>query len=223
MSAVVRMKTSPERRALNGKVHIAKKALGLEDEDYRAILSNRYGRMSSADLSDTQLVDLVEHFKSLGFKPQKKAPAKAGPRRQAQGAEHRKIRALWLSLYNLGIVDDPSETALAAFAKRVSGGKAKGVDALQWVHGENSLKTIEALKSWAAREGRVHWVQYKDRAGNLIGYNDRGRVIEAQLRILRSLELPITFIDVHRMTESEGDRLIALQGEQIRRGKAARR
>ncbi|MFZ2470204.1 MAG: regulatory protein GemA [Parvibaculum sedimenti] len=222
MNAVANVVPS-QRRALLGKVHIGKKALALSDEAYRDILSRQYGVASASELSDALLTDLVEHFKKLGFKPIRKAPARAGKRPLAQSDEQRKIRALWLSLYHLGVISDPSEEALAAFAKRSTGGKTKGVDALQWVSGEGAYKVIEALKAWATRDGGVYWIAYKDRGGNMIGYCDRGRVIEAQWRILRKLDRTFYFVDVLKLEDDEADRIIARQGEEIRRAKAGER
>jgi len=219
MTAAVR-KTSPSRRALTGKVHIAKKSLGLDDDVYRGILTSRYSVTSSADLSETQLVDLVEHFKSLGFKPTKKDKAWRSSVGIAEGPAQRKIRALWLSLYHLGLLSDASEKALTAFVKRVSGGKAKGIDALQWLDGEASYKVIEALKSWATREAGVDWAPYKSFLGGT-WHNERGRVIEAQWRVLQRLSLGFKFVDVHTLEDAEADRLIQSQGAAIRRAKAA--
>lgn len=218
MNAAMR-KATPVRRSATAMVHIAKKALKLDDETYRSILEKHFNVSSSADLNDAQLGQLVEHFKSLGFKPKRKAPARAGTRPMGDAPEHRKMRALWLSLYHLGVVSEPSEAALAHFAKRVSGGQAGGTDALQWLSGDACYKIIEALKKWATREGGVHWVAYKDRAGNLIGYNDRARVIEAQWRILQKLQVRFTFVAVLALSEREGDDIIAAQGAEIRRAK----
>ncbi|MBI1262973.1 MAG: DUF1018 domain-containing protein [Rhizobiales bacterium] len=213
-------KTSTVRRALTSKVHVAKKALALDDETYRLILDTRYGKRSSADLTDAQLTELVEHFKSLGFKPVKKGNAWRPSARPAGSALHGKIRALWLSLYHLGVISDASEKALTAFAKRVSGGKATGIDALQWLDEGASNKVIEALKSWAQREGGVSWLPYKDRAGNVIGNNDRARVIEAQWRIMHRQGQKFRFVEVLRLTATDADKIIRDQGAQIRKAKA---
>ena len=61
-------KTDPYRRQLLGKVHIAKKTLGLDDDSYRDLLEAQTGKRSAAKCSNVQLVNLVEHFKSQGFK-----------------------------------------------------------------------------------------------------------------------------------------------------------
>lgn len=182
-------KIDPYRRSLYGKIEIAKKALGLDDDAYRDILERLFGKRSRTKLTNAQLVDLVEHFKTLGFKPVRKAPRRAGDRPMADGATQGKIRALWISLYHLGAVPEPSEKALAAFCQRVTGGRERGIAALQWLTPDAAYKVIEALKARAVREG-VDWSPYKRVIGGhvLVDYEDpRSRVMEAQWRIMARL------------------------------------
>lgn len=49
-------------------IHIAKSKLGLCDEEYRTMLSDRYWVDSCKDLSYDEATDLINYFKSLGFK-----------------------------------------------------------------------------------------------------------------------------------------------------------
>ena len=187
--AAAARKTDPYRRSLYGKIEIAKKALGLDDDAYRDVLQRLFGKRSRTQLGNAQLVDLVEHFKSLGFRPIRKAPARAGGRPLADGALQGKIRALWISLHHLGAVREPSEKALVAFCKRVTGGRTRGIDALQWLTPDAAIKAIEALKAMAAREG-VSWAPYRVRldSGEVVDREDpRARVLEAQWRILGRL------------------------------------
>lgn len=175
----------PYRRTLYGKIEVAKVELGLDDEAYRDILRSRFGKESRKSLGNAQLVDLIEHFKSLGFKPKSTRPPKrAGSRPMAKGPEPEKIRALWLSLWHLGVVADPSEAALAAFVKRVTGGKDKGVDALQWLDGRAATKVIEGLKAVAVREAGVNWGSYSAGYKAPVIWLPRARVLEAQWRLL---------------------------------------
>lgn len=140
------------RKALLAKVAIGRKALAWDDDTYRDTLEARYGVRSGSQLTDRQLVDLLEHMKASGFKPA--PPKRAGTRRSATDPEGRKMTALWLSLWNLGVVEDPSENALAAFVRRML-----KVDAVQWAQmtPEGSYRVIEALKKWAGRDGGVLW------------------------------------------------------------------
>ena len=55
---------------------------------------------------------------------------------------------MWISLYNLGAVRNPSNAALEAFAAR-----QLGVAKLQWANQAHGYKLIEALKAMGARAG----------------------------------------------------------------------
>lgn len=204
--------TSLRRRALLGKVHMAKTQIGLSDDEYRDVLAARYnGTRTASKLSDKRLVDLIEYFKTQGFIPKpkkksKKGPARAGSRPLADGAVPTKIRALWLALYHLGIVRDPAEAALAAFVKRMT-----GVSALQWLDIEGGQDVIEALKDWATREAGVNWSPRK--RGETP--NPKHRVIESQLRILSRQE-NVEVVDLAGCTEEDADRVIEELGHKVR-------
>jgi len=137
---------SPEdRRKTMAKIHIAKKDLGLDDDTYRAMLVELTGKDSSKALTDQQLGKVMHHLKKRGFKP--KAPAHTGSqRRQDTSAEATKVRALWLFLFELGEVRDPSEKALAAYVKRIT-----RVEDLHWIDSDQIAQVIETLKKWAVR------------------------------------------------------------------------
>ena len=141
------------RQRLIRLIHVAKRDLSLDDDTYRSILQ-RFGRKeSSSDLTVPELEQVLEHLKRSGFKvrskgkPAKPKAVKAKPSRPlAQDAESKKIRALWLFLHELGAVKNPSEEALAAYVKRIA-----GVDALQWISGEQAERLIKTMKKWAMR------------------------------------------------------------------------
>ncbi|MBF0247139.1 MAG: regulatory protein GemA [Alphaproteobacteria bacterium] len=193
MSAARKFKTVGNRTGLIAKIKIGQKDLGWDDDTYRDVLSLRYdGKTSATQLTYPELEDLLEHLKESGFKPKRKAPTRAGTLKLADGDEERKMRALWISLYHLGVVRDPAEAALVRFAQRVSGGRDRGKQALQWLNINEAQKVIEALKAWAVRDGGVSWEPYRRFIGS--GVNDfeaihqpRARVIEAQWRILLQL------------------------------------
>ena len=151
------------------KVHIAKTQLGLDDDVYRGVLLRVTGQISSAKCSDAQLVDLIKEFESKGF------TAKAGAPR-SRPADHplaRKARAMWISLHQLGMVDNPSEQALEAFASR-----QLGVAKLQWANQREGNKLIEALKAMAERAG---WSQ------DLSGVAPAMRVLVLRRRLVMAL------------------------------------
>lgn len=128
------------------KIHIAKKALGLDDDTYRAILRRIGGVESSAQLDAAGRRALLAEFRSKGWKP--KPPRAAQTRTLASDPQSRLIRALWLTLHQAGKVRDPSERSLGHYVKRQT-----GVDRLDWLSVQQARTVIEALKGWAARTG----------------------------------------------------------------------
>lgn len=128
------------------KIHVALRQLGLTDADHRALVQQLHGVDSSAKLNARQRGQYLGHLRKLGFKP---APPKVKPktpidRQLDTSPQMQKARAIWLMLSEIGVVRDPSETALVAWGKR-----QYGVDALQWQQRPDLL--IEGLKTWAMR------------------------------------------------------------------------
>lgn len=60
-----------QRKALLAKIHVAKKQLGLTEEEYRALLDGHFGAASAGDLGLTDLKRLVLVMADYGFKPTK--------------------------------------------------------------------------------------------------------------------------------------------------------
>ena len=160
MSAVAKSTIDPRRRAMIGKVKIAQKALGLDEDTYRALLERVTGQRSAAALTIDQLDAVLSDMQTKGFVPtmvwrtsgdDRVRPEHGGSVSKSKRADHpsaRKARALWLSLHALGVVRDRRESALEAFAARQI-----GVDRLQWADQGQVFKLIEALKAMAERAG----------------------------------------------------------------------
>ena len=136
-------RTQQHRRSMLGKIHIAKKQLAMDDDEYRQLLFEETGLASASKCSEAQLTRVIDRLKGLGFKPLPKAGAKA-----AQHPMARKARALWISLHHLGVVHNPSEQALEAFATR-----QLKCERLSWANQGQAFKLIEALKAMAVRHG----------------------------------------------------------------------
>lgn len=145
--------TAKRRNAMLGKVHVARKALALNEDDYRNILMQETGHDSAKHCTEQQLERVLGRFEGLGWKPLPKATGKG----VAQNPMARKARALWISLYHLGWARSRDEKALEAFAKRQI-----GCERLVWAKQSDGYKLIEALKKRAEMEG---WAQ-TDTSGN---------------------------------------------------------
>jgi phage gp16-like protein len=140
--ATVSHERSASRDRLIRLIHVAKRDLALDDETYRGALHAVIGKTSTTAMSVPELQKVMDHLKSKGFKV--RPSAKSRP--LARYPEARKIRAIWLLLHKLGAVENPSEAALAAYVKRIT-----GIDALQWIGGDQAERVIETLKKWAMR------------------------------------------------------------------------
>lgn len=133
-----------DRRAMMAKIHIAKKQLGLQDADYRAILLRVIGRNSSRDATDGQLRTLLTEFKRLGFKDQSRA--------SSEKSWVRKVFAIWADLAPL--LDDATDETLAAFVKRQtkSARNPAGISRPEWLTSETATPVIQGLQGWLQRE-----------------------------------------------------------------------
>lgn len=130
-----------DKRPLIAKIHVAKAQLNLDDEQYRDIVRRVTGKDSAAQCRYSQLVDLINEFKALGWKTPKK---KAFRRAPSDGIK--KIYALWGKLQALGAVQSTDKTALDAFVKKYT-----GIDSVQWLQPAQQQKIIEILKQWIKR------------------------------------------------------------------------
>lgn len=196
----------PVRRAMVAKIQIARKELALDEETYRAILIRLTGQSSSTACTAAQLIVVLEELKAKGWKPKVvpggKATAPAPARRAAPAADHpaaKKARALWLSLWELGVVRDPGEHALEAFAQR-----QLQCERLQWADQGLTYKLIEALKSMADRNG---WSQ------DLAGVGDGLKGGAKHARQILHLKLTLIAAQLDRLKTAglliDGDRASA--------------
>lgn len=132
-----------DKRPLLAKIHVAKNQLNLDDDQYRDVLRRVTGKDSAAQCRYSQLVDLINEFKALGWETPKK---KAFRRAPSDGIK--KIYALWGELQTAGAVQSTDKTALDAFVKKYT-----GIDSVQWLQPAQQQKIIEILKQWIKRIG----------------------------------------------------------------------
>ena len=74
------------RHAALAKIHIARKALGMPDRAYRALLLRETGAESAADLDDAGLRKVLARFEALGW-----SPSRAAARPHGAAAQRRRI------------------------------------------------------------------------------------------------------------------------------------
>ena len=111
------------------------------------------------------------------------------------GSATRKLRALWISAFHLGLIRDSSDAALAAWLRLQTGRDGGHVDA---GHADAGLSpdgltpdgiagAIQPLEAWLARAAGVDWRPHLSlgRSGHVREVRrPRARVLEAQWRIL---------------------------------------
>lgn len=143
--------TLPRRNKELATIHAMKKELALTEDSYRAMVLRvaDHKTESSADLSPSQRTTLIEEMKRLGAGRKGGKRRRAGSRPIAPGSQQAKIRALWLGLYHLGELADPSEAALDGFVARMT----KISSARFLVRADDADKVIKALRGWATRIG----------------------------------------------------------------------
>jgi phage gp16-like protein len=148
-------------------VHVAKKQLALSDDAYRDMLERMFQVRSAGDLKLDQLGQLLDHLKTLGFRYRPKQMRVSREKQPELGSSPivAKLRALWLSLFHLGLVHDRKDSALLVFIKRQTKSVSpdgKGTQALAWLKPDDAYRVIEALKNWALRDAGVLWGEYED-------------------------------------------------------------
>lgn len=158
-------------------IHVAKKQLGLDDDTYRAVLVRVTGKDSTRAMSEAERQRVVEEFRKAGFKKASK-PSKT----RAAGSYRAKLQALWIALWNLGLINDPSDDAMTAFVRR----QAKLDHTRFLFHHEDASAVIEALKDWMTRAAGVDWRydRFLPHWTQKAGY----RIAAAQFRLLREID-----------------------------------
>lgn len=140
-------RSKQHRNGLIGKINVGRHKLEMHEDDYRQLLFDQTGKISLRAMDERELEKVAARLVQLGFKP----VPKAGKSPVADHKVARKARALWISLWHLGVVHNPSEQALEAMARR-----QLGCDKLAWIKQQDGYKLIEMLKAWAEKAG---WAQ----------------------------------------------------------------
>lgn len=129
-------------------IHVAKKQLCLDDDAYRDVLVQVTGKSSAGDMTEAERSRVLSRFREMGFTRSDKAARKA-----LGGQYAKKLQALWIAAWNLGLARDRRDSALVSFVKRQT-----GLDHVRFLqYPEDAAKAIEALKAWMKRDAGVEW------------------------------------------------------------------
>ncbi len=141
------MARNPKSRSLGTKrvqlVQVARKALALDDEAYRAILRDYGGAASATALTDRGFAMVMDRFRYLGFVSDKRKASFSAHDREgmATAAQIALIRELWAKLSR-----DGSDAALNKWISRF------GVDALRFADADRAKRILGALRAWERRK-----------------------------------------------------------------------
>jgi len=143
-------------RTLQRQIHVGCKQIGLDNEARHDLQLLVTGKASMSDMSDADLLKMVEALKKRGFKPGFKGASK--PRRAAAPrADLRFVHVLWKLLGEAGALKKPGRDGLNAFVRSRFEGKWQSVpidiDALRDAGQINDV--TRALKDMCRRAG-VH-------------------------------------------------------------------
>lgn len=147
MSAASVVQSSKGRQSDLAKIHMAKKALALDDSAYRDLLWTVCQVRSSAELDFAGRRRFLDHLAKCGWVDGRKAPQTASKAvRKPLTAPQKKMWSLWQQLAEAGLVDNRKMPALVAYITRVT-----KVDRMEWLNSAQEHLVIESLKSWLER------------------------------------------------------------------------
>lgn len=113
-------------------IQTGRRKLGLSDEEYHALLEGVSGKTSSKELNAYQLKEVLRRMREAGF-------------HTATDPQLRKIRSLWFSMYEEGIVKSKTDQSISAYIRRITKKHVNSCDV------KDLQRVIETLKQWIDR------------------------------------------------------------------------
>jgi len=113
-------------------IQTGRRKLGLSDEEYRALLEGVSGKTSTKELNAYQLKEVLHRMREAGF-------------HTAIDPQLLKIRSLWFSMYDEGIVKSKSEQSISSYIRRITKKSVNGCGV------KDLQRVIETLKQWIDR------------------------------------------------------------------------
>lgn len=118
-------------------IHIGKQQLGMDEETYRSLLRQQFGKSSSKELKESELRQLIATLQQKG------ATIRLPQMRTTLTPLQRKLWAVWKST-----ADEATNNALNAYVVRM------GID-MRWnqLNNQQASFILETLKQWQKRKG----------------------------------------------------------------------
>lgn len=178
------------RRSALAQIHIAQKQLGMDDAQYRDLLESVTGQRSCSGMHISDLYKVIKRLEQCGF--QRKKPSSRQQKKRyspkASGKYIDVMRAVWIEMYQSGMINDGSELALTGWAKRQSSqlNGGIGIDELEWLERKPAIaeKVLESLKQW---RGRL-WRQWQEEDIALVNQLIKTEAINPAEAIVRLLK-----------------------------------
>lgn len=179
----------------------ARRKAGISDDDWRARLKHEAGVTSTKLVPRHIALRIIDGF-NTSSKPVQSGRAKGAM--NLTGPYAPKLRALWLTGYNLGVVRDRTDRALVAFIERQT-----GLEQTRFLRSaSDARKAVEGLKQWISREAEFEWPATDD--VDVIGQ----AIIERQMAILTR-----PGVEIYVPDEWPALAKISMLGSMIRKGK----
>jgi hypothetical protein len=146
-------------------IHASARTARMDEDTRRDLMERIAGVRSAKDLSEDQGRAVLTVIRGEG--PRVPAAGAAGAPRpaKARGAVDlgtstfgKIARALWISGWQLAVIEDRTDRAMCAFIRRQT-----GLDEGRWLRDpKDGARVVEALKSWIGREAGVVWPKGTD-------------------------------------------------------------
>ncbi len=158
-----------------GAIHAIAKRLKLDDDVRRDLIERETGKRSSRELTFAEAGRVIECLKVLSTPSQMAVDNHSNGALRLDGPYAGKLRALWISAWNLGVTRERTDQALLAFVARQT-----GLSHTRFLREpREAAKAIEGLKAWLARVAGVTWPPAHAPIAEV-----KRAVIAAQLRLI---------------------------------------
>ena len=127
-------------------IYAGVRALGIaEEEDRRHIYERVTGKRSLRAMTPSEKDAVLDELRHMGFRPD--------GRRRLEGPYAKKLQALWIAGWNLGLMRSRDDAALIAFVKRQT-----GVDHTRFLHDPAAAARARGTsKNERPTCGGAHW------------------------------------------------------------------
>lgn len=137
-------KTASARNADLAAIHVAKKALGWDDDTYRDIMWTVCHARSAAELDFAGRRRFLAHLAACQARQAGQASPK--PARAPWTKQERLVWSRWQALADARLVESRARHALESWIKRQT-----GVDRLEWLNDKQIDLVLSSLKLWLKR------------------------------------------------------------------------